>query len=631
MEYFKINEKQNFIDNIDTRYNSNNPGTIWFFDTRHKLQYLFNEISKRLNIPLVNNYNEKPNGMAGYGKGFKLKFYVLTGFIEKKFQSKIKKKCFLKLQFYVHEEELYFSSDIDVNFSDSKNNFSADRNILQQNTSKSWKVDETFPKDWNSLIDLILPFVSENIEFLGNYITKQLLPMIESPSEESVENTLSKIPLNQILYGPPGTGKTYHTINEAIYIIDPSFDFSQERNFIKDEYDRLVAEKQIFFTTFHQNMSYEDFIEGIKPNINEKQDVIYNINNGIFKNISSLANDNWLNAKKNSGLLAFDEALDNLIEEWEENNDLLFPMKTQGKDFTILGFTDSSIQFKKSSGGTGHTLSKSTLRDYYYEVREIGQTGVGIYYPPILEKLKQYKPVESSTIVNKKEKPFVLIIDEINRGNVSQIFGELITLLEEDKRLGNDEALEVILPYSKEKFGVPPNLYIVGTMNTADRSVEALDTALRRRFSFTEMMPEYDDLVKIQFRDFNLGELLNIINDRIEVLLDRDHTIGHSYFIKLKNNDIEGLKQVFKNCIIPLLQEYFYGDYEKIGLIIGKDFFEKYTKYNKDIFASFPTQQYPDNGTILRLKEIDEDFDIIKAVRSLLSIKISEISETENE
>lgn len=159
-----------------------------------------------------------------------------------------------------------------------------------------------------------------------------------------------------------------------------------------------------------------------------------------------------------------------------------FPLKTKGYDYTIIGFTNTSIQFKKASGGTGHTLSINTLRDLYYGKEINFNAGVGIYYPAILEKLNSYKGDGKTPYKN-----YVMIIDEINRGNVSQIFGELITLLEEDKRIDKPEMLEVELPYSKEKFSVPPNLYIIGTMNTADRSVEALDTALRRRFSFEEM------------------------------------------------------------------------------------------------------------------------------------------------
>jgi len=690
MEYFRINEKQNFIDNIDTRYNSNNPGTIWFFDTRYKLQYLFNQISKKLNISLVNNYNEKPNGMAGYGNGFKLKFYVLTGFIEKKFQSKIKKKCFLKLQFYVHEGQLYFSSDIDVNFSDPKNNFSGDRNSLQQNTSKSWKVDETFPKDWNSLIDLIIPSVSTNIAVLNNYITKQLLPMIESENEKNSENTSSKAPLNQILYGPPGTGKTYHTINKAINIINPNFYFKQERTIIKKEYNRLVLDNRILFTTFHQSMSYEDFIEGIKPVKPDDNDEFlkYNIQEGLFKlacaNAAYLCYKKYQKTKRQTFKYTFDDLYDAFIEKVQnllKNKKAPIYKTLTGKEVAIIEINSNdsikaraknSIANRKPAPLTKENLQK--LYDKFNNVDEITtlkQVRETVEISPRITEFyaifkglkefesKEFKPdidildenieVESYDIeeVIKKfnagvytnaikefgtiAEPIVLIIDEINRGNVSQIFGELITLLEEDKRLGKSEALEVTLPYSKEKFGVPPNLYIVGTMNTADRSVESLDTALRRRFSFTEMMPEYDDLIEIQFKEFNLGDLLKVINDRIEVLLNRDHTIGHSYFIKIRKNDHEGLRITFKNNIIPLLQEYFYGDYEKIGLIIGKDFFEEPKKYNKDIFASFNSQQYPETGNIIRLKEIDENFDIIKAVQSLLNIKTSEILETENE
>ena len=191
----------------------------------------------------------------------------------------------------------------------------------------------------------------------------------------------------------------------------------------------------------------------------------------------------------------------------------------------------------------------------------------------------------------KEEKNYVLIIDEINRGNVSSIFGELITLIEKDKRAGCDEELEVTLPYSKEPFKVPSNVYLIGTMNTADRSIEALDTALRRRFSFKEFQPK-PHLIKTEGASsknngmvdgIDLENLLNTINTRIEKLIDKDHKIGHSYFLKVNNK--EKLVHAFKNEIIPLLEEYFFGDYGKIGLVLGSSFVEK---VNHDFdFANF--------------------------------------------
>lgn len=174
------------------------------------------------------------------------------------------------------------------------------------------------------------------------------------------------------------------------------------------------------------------------------------------------------------------------------------------------------------------------------------------------------------------DKPYVFIIDEINRGNISKIFGELITLIEETKRKGEAEGLTASLPYSKQEFGVPKNVYILGTMNTADRSIALMDTALRRRFNFIEMMPDCrtieDIVVRQNGEEVNIGNILDIINRRIEFLFDREHTIGHAFFTSLKNdnsNSIERLAAIFRNSIIPLLQEYFYDDYEKIRLVLG--------------------------------------------------------------
>ena len=182
------------------------------------------------------------------------------------------------------------------------------------------------------------------------------------------------------------------------------------------------------------------------------------------------------------------------------------------------------------------------------------------------------------------EKKYVLVIDEINRGNVSSIFGELITLIEKDKRTGCEEELEVILPYSKELFKVPKNVYIIGTMNTADRSIEALDTALRRRFSFTEMPPKPELILQEgklksmngKIDDIDVVEILMVINDRIEKLINKDHKIGHSYFLGVES--LNDLKQTFTDKVIPLLEEYFFGDFGKISLVLGSSFISKSNK-----------------------------------------------------
>jgi 5-methylcytosine-specific restriction protein B len=171
---------------------------------------------------------------------------------------------------------------------------------------------------------------------------------------------------------------------------------------------------------------------------------------------------------------------------------------------------------------------------------------------------------------NDPTRPYVFIIDEINRGNVARIFGELITLIEPSKRKGADEALEVTLPYSKQRFSVPQNVYLIGTMNTADRSLATLDIALRRRFAFKEMPPRPELLDDIVINGLGMGRLLRVVNQRIEALLDRDHCLGHTYFLPLrKNPTLEALAQLFEQQVLPLLQEYFFENWERIRWVLN--------------------------------------------------------------
>ncbi|MEI6269083.1 MAG: AAA family ATPase [Methylococcaceae bacterium] len=192
------------------------------------------------------------------------------------------------------------------------------------------------------------------------------------------------------------------------------------------------------------------------------------------------------------------------------------------------------------------------------------------------------------------EQNYVLIIDEINRGNISKIFGELITLIEPSKRQGGADELVVILPYTQEPFSVPDNLYIIGTMNTADRSLALMDTALRRRFDFVEMPPQPELLKDIEIDEINICTMLTTMNQRIEVLYDREHTLGHAFFMSLNNaSSIGDLAEIFQHKIIPLLQEYFFEDWEKIRIVLGDDRktnemnqFIIETAINKTIFTS---------------------------------------------
>ena len=384
-------------------------------------------------------------------------------------------------------------------------------------------------------------------------------------------------PLNQILFGAPGTGKTYHTKEMAVEIINGKKEGGKkrEREEINKEYEELIKAEQIVFTTFHQSLSYEDFIEGIKPEITTDDNITYEVKDGIFKQLCSRADK----------ISDFDKGWNDLIAEAGQkllSDSMLSLLTKEKKEVYVTKITDNgNLKIKHKNGDKEYSISRSRakkLQKVFLDLSDVEGISKafrsvipGCYYTiywAVLNYINNKIKEKNKDIDYEEPKPYVLIIDEINRGNVSAIFGELITLLEEDKRKGNPEHTEAVLPYSGDNFSVPNNVYIIGTMNTADRSVEALDTALRRRFSFVEMQPKPDILSKVE--GVELKKLLKTINQRIEVLIDKDHQIGHSYFIGIQN--IVDLQRTFKAKIIPLLEEYFYGDFGKIGLVLGGAF-----------------------------------------------------------
>ncbi|WP_336606771.1 McrB family protein [Campylobacter sp. RM9334] len=433
---------------------------------------------------------------------------------------------------------------------------------------------------------------------------------------------MKKYPLNQILYGAPGVGKTYDTINIALEILGE--DFSTQTNEIdtrqamQKKFKEYVENGQIVFTTFHQSYGYEEFVEGIRPDF-DNEELNYKIENGIFKDLCIRASN--ISQEFNNE----DNLFDNTTNIWK----ISLGAKVRADTHALQDFCFSNNQIRIGWGDTRQINTEPSINSFrkmkigdlvcvlesrisikavgiiksevlydsnfkngfdaleyqtYREVEWISKKNVDIFnlnknknlVQQTVYSLNRFKPKdlfqligidkEILTIENNKEKPYIIIIDEINRGNISKIFGELITLIEPSKRLGNAEELEVVLPYSKESFGVPNNVYIIGTMNTADKSITTLDTALRRRFEFKKIMPN-SFLLNSNCDGINLQELLNKMNERIECLIGDEKLIGHSYFMDI--NSIDELKVVFRNKILPLLEEYFYNDYSQIKSVLN--------------------------------------------------------------
>ena len=400
----------------------------------------------------------------------------------------------------------------------------------------------------------------------------------ESPESIAVLRAppLSMSPVNLVLYGPPGTGKTYRTIDEAISLLAPELLGGEpHREDLKAKFDAFVADGRIVFTTFHQSFSYEDFVEGLRAETDDAGQLHYRVVDGVFKRICRLCSGAAVDFehRRLEPIFAVGESFSG-YQVKRATPDVLELTKPNGKDLPIgMSLLNELAALVRSGRITIEDIKEKRVFDKVPDSRlePFLLHGYNNILPLLIERLLS-TALQKTTAAGAPwdTAPRVLIIDEINRGNVARIFGELITLIEPSKRAGMPEALTVTLPYSKEQFSIPANLHIVATMNTADRSLVGLDIALRRRFEFREMQPRTELLDDVFVEGISVGELLRVMNERIELLLDRDHRLGHAYFLPLRDTPtIEKLARVFRYQVLPLLQEYFFEDWQRIRWVLN--------------------------------------------------------------
>ena len=450
---------------------------------------------------------------------------------------------------------------------------------------------------------------------------------------------------NIILYGPPGTGKTWLTHKYAVAIIEerPLEDLkAEDPAAVRARFAAYRQQGLIEFTTFHQSYSYEDFIEGIRPVIEEGEaetggKIAYRVEDGVFKRFCHQAETETLAESLRDDLSVFGGIAvnsspviwkvslagtgDNPVRtECLGNDHIRIGWDAYGKDITEetdftaggRGVLEAFIQKMRVGDIVVSCYSESMtdaigivtgeyewhdeypaykrLRKVRWLVKDIRQdilelnNGIkmtlstvyqlkNINLEDLIGILREHWPAPSPAMSPARRQNRVFIIDEINRGNIAGIFGELITLIEPSKRLGAAEPLKVRLPYSRAEFGVPDNVYILGTMNTADRSLTALDIALRRRFAFERIAPVSDLLKSMQLGNssYTVADLLRTMNRRIAALIDQEHCIGHAPFMGLPKGKvpISELADIFRHVILPLLEEYFFEDWQKIRLVLN--------------------------------------------------------------
>ena len=499
-----------------------------------------------------------------------------------------------------------------------------------------------------------IPFVGKKVIENGKhrYLWKLRTELKEALEEMDLKKIDSKdqksasFDHNLILYGPPGTGKTYNSAIYAVAICDSlELDAVKKMPYqdVLDRYDKLKKEGRIAFTTFHQSYGYEEFIEGIKPRLDDTDSIGYSVEDGIFKkfcnkaggfkilgticatgkvwSVRNRAKDDDvpfdLNAYQYGAGAIVVESLDDTDRQCDrlanmDRGDLVVLGRNSIVEAIGVITDDAPMQIEKEPFHWKRSVNWIE-KGLSVKISDLGVTTAFSNFA-IAESKVTAKALQAY-LNGENKQPYVFIIDEINRGNMSKIFGELITLIEDTKRAGASEAMDATLPYSGESFSVPDNVYILGTMNTADRSLALMDTALRRRFQFVEMMPNskvLDSLgvgtIAVGDEELNVSKVLDVINQRIEYLFDREHTIGHAFFTKLaKDPSIDTLAEIFSKNVIPLLQEYFYEDYEKIQLVLGDNAKPDEFKFVldrsikvQDIFNGNPDIDLPEKSYVIQ-------------------------------